>query len=405
VPARDEAATIPFSLTGLIEQRYAGAYEIVLADDSSSDDTVAMAGRLASDAEPRLTVVEAGPLPAGWAGKLWTLHRGIEEARPHKPDYYWLTDADIAHKPQVLASLVAHAEAERLALASLMVKLPTRTIWEKLLVPAFIFYFALLYPFRAINDPASRIAGAAGGSLLVRRDALEAIGGIAAIKGAIIDDCALAQAVKGSGRRIWIGLAERSRSLRRYRRLGDFWSMVARSAYPQLDYSPLRLVDRAARPRRGLPGAAASRARRGLDRARRPRRLGADELGLCAHGELSRPVAVVGDDPSACRRPVRRHDDRLGSRSLPRASRPSGAAARLASPTAIDYDWENLCRGRGLPRPLAVLIMNRAAPAGGGGRRHPGHIRGSSLTGHSSHGRSNASARHHQDARRSAPPG
>jgi hopene-associated glycosyltransferase HpnB len=144
--------------------------------------------------------------------------------------------------PRCSKGLVAHAEAERLALASLMVKLPTRTIWEKLLVPAFIFYFALLYPFRAINDPASRIAGAAGGSLLVRRDALEAIGGVAAIKGAIIDDCALAQAVKGSGRRIWIGLAERSRSLRRYRRLGEFWSMVARSAYPQLNYSPLRLV-------------------------------------------------------------------------------------------------------------------------------------------------------------------
>ena len=242
VPARDEAATIPFSLTGLIEQRYAGAFEIVLADDSSSDDTVVMAHRLASDGEPKFTVVEAGPLPAGWAGKIWTLHRGIEEARRRQPDYYWLTDADIAHKPQVLAGLVAHAETERLALASLMVKLPTRTFWEKLLVPAFIFYFALLYPFRAINDASSRIAGAAGGSLLVRRDALEAIGGIAVIKDAVIDDCALARAIKGSGRRIWIGLAERSRSLRRYRQLADFWSMVARSAYPQLGYSPLRLA-------------------------------------------------------------------------------------------------------------------------------------------------------------------
>ena len=242
VPARDEAATIPYSLTGLIEQRYAGPFEIVLADDSSSDDTVAMAGRLASDGERTFTVVEAGPLPAGWAGKIWTLHRGIEEAARSQPDYYWLTDADIAHKPQVLAGLVAHAEAERLALASLMVRLPTRTFWEKLLVPAFIFYFALLYPFRAVNDPSSRIAGAAGGSLLIRRDALEAIGGIGVIKGAVIDDCALAQAVKGSGRRIWIGLAERSRSLRRYRRLSDFWAMVARSAYPQLSHSPLRLV-------------------------------------------------------------------------------------------------------------------------------------------------------------------
>jgi hopene-associated glycosyltransferase HpnB len=242
VPARNEAATIPFSLTGLIEQRYAGPYEIVLADDSSSDDTVVMAGRLASDAEPKLTVVDAGPLPAGWAGKTWTLHRGLEEARRREPDYYWLTDADITHKPQVLASLVAHAETERLALASLMVKLPARTFWEKLLVPAFIFYFALIYPFRAVNDPASRIAGAAGGSMLVRRDALETIGGVAAVKDAIIDDCAFARAIKRSGRRIWIGLAERSRSLRRYRQLSDFWAMVARSAYPQLGYSPLRLA-------------------------------------------------------------------------------------------------------------------------------------------------------------------
>lgn len=242
VPARDEAATIPFSLTGLIEQRYPGAYEIVLADDSSSDDTVAMAGRLASDTERNVAVVEAGPLPAGWAGKMWTLHRGIEEARRRQPDYYWLTDADVAHKPQVLAGLVAHAERERLALASLMVRLPTRTFWEKLLVPAFIFYFALLYPFRAVNDPSSRIAGAAGGSLLVRRDALEAIGGIAAVKEAVIDDCALARAVKGSGRRIWLGLADRSRSLRRYRRLADFWAMVTRTAYPQLNRSPLLLA-------------------------------------------------------------------------------------------------------------------------------------------------------------------
>ena len=242
VPARDEAAAIPFSLTGLIEQRYGGDYEIVLADDSSSDDTVVMAGRLASDGERKLTVVEAGPLPSGWAGKLWALNRGIEEARRRQPDYYWLTDADIAHKPQVLAGLVAHAEAERLALASLMVRLPARSLWEKLLVPAFIFYFALLYPFRAVNDPASPIAGAAGGSLLVRREALEAIGGIGVIKNAVIDDCALARAVKGSGRRIWIGLAERSRSLRRYRHLGDFWAMVTRSAYPQLEHSPLRLA-------------------------------------------------------------------------------------------------------------------------------------------------------------------
>lgn len=242
VPARDEAATIPFSLTSLIEQRYQGQFHIVLADDSSTDDTAAMALRLGDDGVSRVTVVEAGPLPAGWAGKTWALRCGVEEARRHSPTYYWFTDADIVHGQQVLASLVARAEADQLALASLMVKLPAEALWERLLVPAYVFFFSLLYPFRAVSDPASRIAGAAGGSILVRSDALAAIGGLAAIKGAIIDDCALAQAIKGSGRRIWLGLGERSRSLRRYERLADIWAMVTRSAYVQLGHSPLVLA-------------------------------------------------------------------------------------------------------------------------------------------------------------------
>lgn len=242
VPARNEEATIPYSLTSLLDQRYPGHFQIVLADDSSTDETANMAVRLGSDSERRLSVIEAGPLPDGWLGKTWALSRGVEEARQTEPAYYWLTDADIAHRPQTLANMVSHAEANRLALASGMVKLPVQNAWEKLLVPAFIFYFALLYPFRGVNDPSSPIAGAAGGSLLIRRDALEAVGGIAAIKDAVIDDCALARAVKRSGRLIWLGLAERSRSLRRHERLSEFRAMVARSAYPQLGYSPILLV-------------------------------------------------------------------------------------------------------------------------------------------------------------------
>lgn len=242
VPARNEAATIPFSLTSLIEQRYQGEFHIVLADDSSTDDTAAMAVRLGSDGDSRVTVIEAGPLPGGWAGKTWALRRGVEEAGRRNPTYYWFTDADVVHGHQVLAGLVARAEADRLALASLMVKLPARSLWEKLLVPAYVFFFSLLYPFRAVSDPASRIAGAAGGSILIRSDALAAIGGLAAIKDAIIDDCALAQAIKGTGRRIWLGLGERSRSLRRYERLADIWAMVTRSAYVQLGRSPLVLA-------------------------------------------------------------------------------------------------------------------------------------------------------------------
>jgi hopene-associated glycosyltransferase HpnB len=276
----------------------------------------------------------------------------------------------------VLAGLVAHAETERLALASLMVKLPTRTFWEKLLVPAFIFYFALLYPFRAVNDPASRIAGAAGGSLLVRRDALEAIGGIAAIKDAIIDDCALARAIKGSGRRIWLGLAERSRSLRRYRHLADFWSMVTRSAYPQLGYSPLRLVLALlglgvaflAPPLLLLAGGAAAL------------------VGLVAWGLMGWAYAPTvkyhGLSPlwavtlPACRRAVCGHDHRLRHRPLP------GPAGSVARPDGWRRRQQSFMTGEPMPRQgFAEAACNAnyepSRPHGGGGLLPPRCSRGS----------------------------
>jgi hopene-associated glycosyltransferase HpnB len=239
VPARNEAATIAFSVASLMAQDYPGAFDIVVVNDNSEDDTREVA--LAEvDGSPAVRVVDARPLPAGWAGKLWALNEAAAAAG--KPDFYWLTDADIVHRRAVLAGLVAAAESGRLDLASELVRLRCQTIWEKLLVPAYNFYFALIYPFRAIADPASRIAGAAGGSVLVRRSRIEAIGGFGAIRGAVIDDCALAKAVKQAGGRLALGLARNSHSLRSYDALGDFWAMVKRSAYSQLGFSPLLLA-------------------------------------------------------------------------------------------------------------------------------------------------------------------
>lgn len=239
VPARNEAATIAATVTSLLAQDYRGRLRIVVANDNSNDGTAA-AAIAAAKGDAAVTVVDARPLPPGWAGKLWAL----EEARTAagKPDFYWLTDADIVHEPSVLARLAAAAESARLDLASELVQLRCRTLWEKLLVPAYNFFFALLYPFRAVADPASRIAGAAGGSVLVRRSAIERIGGFTAIRGAVIDDCALARAVKNEGGRLALGLARRSRSLRGYDTLDDFWVMVKRSAYTQLGFSPLLLA-------------------------------------------------------------------------------------------------------------------------------------------------------------------
>jgi hopene-associated glycosyltransferase HpnB len=245
VPARDEAEVLPHSLPGLLAQKYPGRARVILVDDHSGDGTAETARRLAEAGGLPLTVTTPPPLPSGWTGKLWAVRHGVELAG--ETELLFLTDADIAHGPGVLAALVAGAEARRLDLVSQMARLRTETAWERLIVPAFVYFFAQLYPFRWSNRPGSRTAAAAGGCSLVRRDALERAGGVAAIRGAVIDDVSLARAVKGSGGRTWLGLAERDpeltvRSVRPYVGLGPLWRMVSRSAYAQLRHSPALLL-------------------------------------------------------------------------------------------------------------------------------------------------------------------
>ena len=236
IPARNEAENIARTLHSLLGQRHVQLDEIIVVDDHSEDETAAIVRAID---DQRVRLVSAPALPCGWAGKLWALNTGVRHARH---EILWFSDADIVHGQDVLASMQAHMQKKALALVSLMVRLRCETWWEKLLIPAFIFYFALIYPFRSVNDPASRIAAAAGGSILLRKSALVNSGGLGAIRMAVIDDCALGKMFKKHGYRIWLGLGERSRSVRGYDTLGGIWRMVARSAYAQLDYSWLLLI-------------------------------------------------------------------------------------------------------------------------------------------------------------------
>jgi hopene-associated glycosyltransferase HpnB len=245
IPARNEAETIGETATSLLRQRYAGRLTLVLVDDHSSDGTAAAAREAARvlGAEDRLTIVGARALPSGWTGKLWAVAEGLRQIAGNgdAAELVLLTDADIAHHPDNLSELVARVESGGLDLASLMVKLNCTSFAERALIPAFVFFFAKLYPFAWVNDRSRRTAGAAGGCMLVRRTALDRIGGVASISGALIDDCALAGRIKAGGP-IWLGLTAETRSLRRYPRLGDIWRMIARTAYTQLGYSPLLLA-------------------------------------------------------------------------------------------------------------------------------------------------------------------
>ena len=236
VPARDEAAHIAASLGSLLDQEYAGPLRIILVDDASSDGTGTIARGLA---DPRLTVLDGRPRPAGWSGKLWAIAQGLAEA--NDAELVLLSDADIVHGRVHLTALVAEAERRDLDLVSEMVALNCESPAEHALVPAFVFFFQLLYPFAWVNDPLRATAAAAGGTVLIRRRALERIGGIAVVRGALIDDVALAAAVKRGGR-IWLGHAAMARSVRRYPAWGDIWRMVARTAYVQLRFSPLLLL-------------------------------------------------------------------------------------------------------------------------------------------------------------------
>ncbi len=236
IPARDEAASISRAIAALGFQGH--GLEAVVVDDQSSDDTHGAAARAAAPGLA-LRVIEGQPLPDGWAGKLWALEQGLAVVgRPH----LLLLDADIELAPRLVPALLAKMRERDATLVSLMAELHCATFWERLLAPAFVFFFKLLYPFARSNDAASATAAAAGGCMLVRTDALRHIGGFAAIRGALIDDCTLAAALKQYRPPIWLGMTHSVRSLRVYASLGDFWSMVARSAFTQLRYSTAWLV-------------------------------------------------------------------------------------------------------------------------------------------------------------------
>jgi hopene-associated glycosyltransferase HpnB len=253
IPARNEAAILPASLPTLLGQDYPGQLAVIVVDDDSTDGTATVAQKLGADAgwtvraksegtEPEraanrvLTIVAARDRPDGWAGKVWAMSEGVRAAAADT-EYFLFTDADIAYRPGTLTSLADATAGGGFALLSQMALLRAATRWEKVLVPAFVYFFAQLYPFRRVSQPRSKTGAAAGGCMVVRADALAAAGGVAQIRAARIDDVALGQLIKRSGGRCWLGLTTDVLSLRPYDRLADIWDMVARSAYTQLSYS------------------------------------------------------------------------------------------------------------------------------------------------------------------------
>jgi hopene-associated glycosyltransferase HpnB len=239
VPARNEAETIARTVSALAKQDYPGEFHIIVVDDHSEDGTAALARNAAevSGAAERVSIHSAADLAQGWTGKIWALNEGVQVATNHAAEFFWFTDADIEHAPDSLRRLVFRAERDSLDLASLMVLLQAKTFPERLLIPPFLYFFLMLYPPRWIADPKARTAGAAGGCILLRRSALERIGGFAAIRGEVIDDCALARAVKKSRGKIWMGLTRASMSLRGYGTFAEIRNMIARTAFTQLHYS------------------------------------------------------------------------------------------------------------------------------------------------------------------------
>ena len=245
IPARDEAESVGQTVTSLLRQDYPGAFHVLVVDDGSRDGTAQVARNAAAalGAADRLTVVSGAALPKGWTGKLWAQHQGVDATATMRaiPAYLLMTDADIVYAPDALASLVARAEAGGLALTSLMAKLRCKSFAERAFVPAFIFFFEMLYPFAWVNDKRRATAAAAGGCMLVRRDALIAAGSMESIRDALIDDCALAARLKRQGP-ISLTLTERVHSIRAYPSVADIRRMVSRTAYAQLRYSPLLLA-------------------------------------------------------------------------------------------------------------------------------------------------------------------
>jgi len=260
VPARNEVATIAEVVDALMKQNYPGDFSVLVVDDASTDGTSEAVKTLcaqnaaktvtkdvqnrAENALHRADVIGAPALKDGWTGKLSALNAGIERANStaNPPDFVWFTDADVVHPPGTLAKLAAKAVQDRRDLVSLMVRLRCESFWEKRLIPAFIYFFQMLYPFPAANDPRAKVAAAAGGCVLLRRDSLQNAGGLRSISGELIDDCALAKLIKGNGGRIWLGLAGESRSLRAAETLVPLWAMVRRTAYTQLRHSPIMVA-------------------------------------------------------------------------------------------------------------------------------------------------------------------
>ena len=245
IPARNEAPLIGTALRSHFTQTYPGDLSIVLVDDQSTDGTAAIAQSTVASLghSEKLTLLSGAPLPVGWAGKLWALDQGFRhlQQQPNPPDYVLFTDADIEHGVATLQQLVTQAETYQLDLVSLMEQLRCQSFWERLLIPAFVFFFQMLYPFPWVNQPEKSTAAAAGGCALIRFSALERIDGLRAIKDALIDDCALGAVVKAGGS-IWLGLSTTTHSLRPYPDLRSIWNMITRSAYTQLNYSPGLLV-------------------------------------------------------------------------------------------------------------------------------------------------------------------
>lgn len=244
IPARNEAELIGRTVTSLLRQDFTGDLRLFVVDDGSTDGTANAAREAAATLASieKLTILRGQPLPSGWTGKVWAMQQGWQAAEQLKPDYVLFTDADIEHSPSNLAQLIAQAERGPYDLVSLMVRLRCESLPEKFLIPAFVYFFFLLYPPAKIRDTRSSVAGAAGGCILVRHEILEKIGGMECIRGEIIDDCALAAKIKKFGGRLWLGVTQDTRSIRRYESLANIRDMIARTAFNQLRHSFLLLA-------------------------------------------------------------------------------------------------------------------------------------------------------------------
>jgi hopene-associated glycosyltransferase HpnB len=244
IPARNEGDVVDRALRSLLQQQGVHRIHIFLVDDASTDGT-AQAARTAAIAERQaqnLTIVDGNPLPPGWSGKLWAMQQGVEQAGKTAPDFFLFTDADIEHAPDSIATLVSIAQAGPYDMASFMVKLHCQSVAEKLLIPAFVYFFFKLYPPAWIANPHRSEAGAAGGCILIRPTALEKAGGLAAIRQKVIDDCSLAARVKGNGGRLWLGASATTRSVRPYEGFSGIGRMISRSAFNQLRHSNFLLL-------------------------------------------------------------------------------------------------------------------------------------------------------------------